>query len=82
MNKPKGVLFVCNLDLTIEEVLYNGLGVAPALQEDAQFLELVITADRGKAESFVREVVSGSAQFDWELNLSLDQTIRTFQKMA
>ena len=77
MNQSKGILMVCSSRFTIDQVLYNALDEDFTKMQGENFLDLVSEADLSKAQTLLKNVDSGITQFNWELNLVLDNKVKS-----
>lgn len=77
MEQSKGILMFCSKEFTIEQVLYNALDDNFMKIQGKGFLELVSEPDKEKAVNLLKTVNLEDTQFNWELNLCIDNQIKS-----
>ena len=77
MTEPSGLALLCDANGNLLEVLRDPMGLAADLQPGMPFTRLAARGSLGKVLSFLNEIKSRGAAFDWEINLQTGDGIRT-----
>jgi signal transduction histidine kinase len=74
--KPAAIALLCDPNGIVQQVLYDGLGVRQIAS--GQLFESALDAEsREKCRAFLAAVREKGAAFDWELNLTLGERVRS-----
>jgi signal transduction histidine kinase len=75
--KPAGIAFRCDFEGKIEQIIYDELGLAAEFSPGQSLTTLVDRASFQKTLSFLLELRTQGAAFDWELNVSVAGQLAT-----
>ncbi len=77
MSQAQGFAILCDAHGNLLEVLSDAFGLGAALQPGMPFTRLAGRGALAKALSFLNEINSQGAAFDWEINLTLAGQVKT-----
>jgi signal transduction histidine kinase len=73
-----GIVLLCDQQGFVQEILYDGLGLAYRISVGQLWVRIVDEASVQKAHNFLAELQTRQAAFDWELNVPSEGQVSSF----
>lgn len=70
-----GIVFVCNLDGTILEIIRDELGLTDRILKGRSLSTVLDRGSLGKSLNFIVEIKSNGAAFDWQLGVPISERV-------